>query len=325
MKVLVLGGTQFVGRAIVEALVAQNHEVSLIHRGKTGADLFTNCKHFLADRNESLGGAESTDWDAVIDVSCYLPKQARLTADLKTNRYIFISTISTYNMEDLEGPLTEETPLLPAEEGEEVTPASYGPLKVRCEEILAEAFGEKLSILRPGIIFGPYDPTGRYPYWVSRILQYETILVPDLLDLRMQWIDVRDLANFTVGQLNETQAAIYNLVGPRAPFQELLDELIKQVGETRNLLIVEADKLEAKEVKLWIDLPIFYRPDKGNTTFNFDPAKAVSAGLTLRSLEETTRGTLDWLKANPESAKGKYGMTREREEQLIAEFVEENS
>ena len=163
MNVLVLGGTQFIGRAIVQELLNRRHSVTIFHRGKTNADLFPECQHILGDRNIDLAKADTQEWDEIIDVSCYYPDQARAAAKLRTKHFTFISTISVYDIKDAEVPLSENTKISEGVEGSEMTATTYGPLKVRCEEVLKEAFPENLAIVRPGIVFGPHDHTGRFP------------------------------------------------------------------------------------------------------------------------------------------------------------------
>jgi 2'-hydroxyisoflavone reductase len=313
VKVLVLGGTQFVGRAIVHELLACNHEVSLFHRGKTGPDLFPNCQHILGDRTEDIEKVCDSEWDAVIDVSGYLPSQAKAATKIKTKHYTFVSTISVYDMEGLEGPLNEATRMHSPQEGDEVTPANYGPLKVRFEEILVEAFGDRLTVIRPGIIFGPHDPTGRFPYWVTRLDGCDNLLVPDQLDQPIQWIDSRDLASFAVSLTERKEVKIVNAVGGRVSFGEMLDEIRGLLNHGHHFVMASLQELEKANVKLWIDLPLIYKSDDRWVTFNFDPKRALELGLTLRPLVETCRDTLDWARNAPKEARGKYGMDRDRE------------
>lgn len=313
MNILVLGGTQFVGRAITEELLRRGHSVTLFHRGQTGKDLFPECNHLLGDRTENINLATDQEWDAVVDVSCYLNKQATAATKLKTNHYVFISTISVYNTKDQEGPLNESTPLLEPIETEEITGETYGRLKVRCEEILTEAFGEKLAVIRPGIVFGPHDPTGRFPYWVQRFDSAMEVLMIDQLDQSIQWIDVRDLANFTAHITEAQSHGIWNAVGPRSTLGALFDEIQNQVRRKAGYVMVKFEGLEKIGLKYWTDLPLFAPSDDNWITFNVDSTTAVQAGLNLRSMEETVAATLAWTREEPTKALGKYGMNREKE------------
>ena len=318
MNILVLGGTQFVGRAIVDQLLANHHEVALFHRGRTNPELFPECRHILGDRVADIEKAKETHWDAVIDVSGYLPSQLVASASLKTDFYTFISTISIYDTEGIEGPFDEQTRQFA--EGEmdatEVTGANYGPLKVTCERIVREAFPNNHAMIRPGIIIGPHDHTGRFPYWVARFDQYDEVLVPDTFEGRFQGIDARDLAAFTVSITEQKRLGFWNAVGQRVTFGEVIDEIRKQTGREHKLLVASIEELEKVEIKLWQDLPVTL--PAGAQTFNYDPAKAEAAGLHLRPIAETIQDTLAWIRAERKDGLGKYGMTRERELEAIS-------
>ena len=320
MNILVLGGTQFVGRAIVDQLLANHHDVTLFHRGKTNPDLFPTCKHILGDRVADIEKAKTTHWDAVIDVSGYLPSQVLASAELKTNFYTFISTISIYDTDGLAGPFDEQTREFA--EGDpsatEVTGANYGPLKVTCERIVREAYPTNHAMIRPGIIIGPHDHTGRFPYWVARLDQHDEVLLPNTFEERFQGIDARDLAAFTVAITEQNQNGFWNAVGPRVTFGEVIDEIRRQTEREHKFVVASLEELEKVEVKLWQDLPVTLPP--GSQTFNYDPAKAQSAGLNLRPISETIGDTLAWIRAEGKDGLGKYGMTREREIEAITKL-----
>ncbi len=320
MNILVLGGTQFVGRAIVDQLLAKDHEVTLFHRGKTNPDLFPNCQHIIGDRVADVEKAKETHWDAVIDVSGYLPSQVVASTQLKTDFYTFISTISIYDTEGLQGPFDEQTRQF--SEGEtdatEVTGANYGPLKVTCERIVREAFPNNHAMIRPGIIVGPHDHTGRFPYWVARLDQFDEVLIPDTFAERFQGIDARDLAAFTELCTAQKKVGQWNAVGPRVTFGDIIDEIRFQTEREHKLVIASLEDLEKVDIKLWQDLPVTLPP--GSQTFNYDPASAIAAGLSLRTIQETIRDTLAWIRVEGKDGLGKYGMTREREEVAIVKL-----
>ncbi len=320
MNILVLGGTQFVGRAIVDQLLAKRHEVTLLHRGKTNPELFPNCHHILGDRVADIERAKQTHWDAVIDVSGYLPSQLVASVGLKTDFYTFISTISIYNTDGLEGPFDEQTRLYEEGSMEDsvVTGENYGPLKVTCERIVREAFPTNHAMIRPGIVIGPHDHTGRFPYWVARLDQYDEVLVPDTFEGRFQGIDARDLAAFTVAITEQKQNGFWNAVGPRVTFGEVIDEIRKLTQREHKLLIASIEDLEKVDIKLWQDLPVTL--PHGSQTFNYDPSKAESAGLSLRPIAQTIADTLAWIRAESKNGLGKYGVTRERELEAIAKL-----
>lgn len=320
MNILVLGGTQFIGKAIVEDLLVRGHNVTIFHRGKTGAGLFPECTHILGDRNTDLDKADTQEWDAIIDVSCYYPDQARAAAKLRTKYFAFISTISVYNFQTDRLPMDEESEMMAGVEGNEMTAATYGPLKVRCEEVYQEAFAGRLGIVRPGIVFGPYDPTNRFPYWINRIEHFGEILVPDVLDQVVQGVDVFDLAEFTVEVTEKKLDGIWNAVGLRVTFGEILDEIRKQVGKERHLVVASVDEIKAKEIQFWSDLPLTFEPGSREAVFHFDAAHAHDAGLAHRPLAETVRTTLEWCRETGLPTEAKYGLARDREEQILVEL-----
>lgn len=317
MNVLVLGGTQFVGRAIVEALLAEGLHVTLFHRGRTAADLFPECSHLIGDRTADIQLAMNQNWNAVIDVSAYLPSQIRAALSLRTKHYVFVSTISVYDPSQKEGTIDESYPTFTAEEADEVTPKNYGPLKVKCEELLEPAFGTKLTVLRPGIIFGPHDPTGRFPYWIQRFDLYDQILLPNRLDAMLQWIDVRDLAQFVLRCTTHTVLGTFNLTGPRMPITEVFDEIRTQTPRLHELVIADLEELKSLEVRPWIDLPLIHADESGARFFDVSSQKAIDAGLTFRSVSKTVSATLEWTRQFPHKVPGKYGMSREKEEQVL--------
>ncbi|MBS1700272.1 MAG: epimerase [Armatimonadetes bacterium] len=313
MDILVLGGTQFIGKAIVEELLRRGHHVAIFHRGKTGAGLFPECTHILGDRNTDLDRADTQEWDAVIDVSCYTPNQARSAGKLRTKYFAFISTISVYDFTTEKQPYDVQTPMVPGQEGNDVTMATYGPLKVRCEEVFAEAFAGRLGIVRPGIVFGPYDPTGRFPYWITRLDEFEEVLIPDVRSNPVQGIDVFDLAEFTVEVTEKSLAGTWNAVGPKVTFGDVIDEIRSQVGKEHHLVLASVDELNENEVKMWSELPLTFEPGTRESVFNFNPQHAFEAGLKHRTIQETIRATLAWTRSGDYPKDAKYGMSREKE------------
>lgn len=316
MNILVLGGTQFIGRAITEKLLANGHQVTLFHRGKTVVPEFAGVPEILGDRNTDLDRADVCEWDAIVDVCAYTPSQARSAAKLRTKFYLFISTISVYSLEDASEKVSEPSALFEPQEGEEVTGASYGPLKVACEQVLTEAFPTSLCIIRPGIVFGPHDPTGRFPYWVSRFDRYESVLVPATTGQNFQWVDVYDLADFSVLCVENSVTGTFNAVNEATTIGFVFDEIRAQVGKEHKLVVATLPELEAAEVKVWSDLPLVLPDDSRAALFNVSNERGVAAGLKCSPLSKTTAETLAWVRGGG-SPEGKYGMTREREEALL--------
>ena len=221
MKILILGGTQFIGRHLTLAFLAAGHAASILTRGLSPDDP-PEVERLRGDRDEGLAGLHALSdrtWDACIDVSGYTPRQVRPSAELlraQVQRYVFISSVSVYG-DTRRRPVVETDPLLPAaaQDVTEINGETYGPLKVTCEGIVQEVYGPWGTILRPQIVAGPHDPTGRYPYWVNRAVQGGEMLAPGDGTDHLQVIDVRDLARFAVRVVEDERGGVFNLVGPR--------------------------------------------------------------------------------------------------------------
>ncbi|HSH00779.1 MAG TPA: NAD-dependent epimerase/dehydratase family protein, partial [candidate division Zixibacteria bacterium] len=216
MNILIIGGTRFVGRAIAESALNRGHNVTLFHRGKTGGELFTQAEHIFGDREHDLALLEGRSWDIVIDTCAYTPRITRLAAEALSNaapRYLFISTISVYA--NFNGRITEESPLATLADPtvEEINGETYGGLKVLCESVVSEIYGSRATILRPGLIAGPHDPTDRFTYWVDRIARGGETLAPRISERPIEFIDARDLADFTVTACEDNVTGVYNAVG----------------------------------------------------------------------------------------------------------------
>ncbi|GAA5514321.1 hypothetical protein Dcar01_03076 [Deinococcus carri] len=321
LHVLVLGGTQFVGRHIVEALLAAGHRVSVLTRGRTLDELPETVERLKGDRDEGQAGLTALSgrtWDACVDVSGYTPRQVRASAERlrdSVQRYVFISTGSVY-AEQHRHPIREDDPLLPAaaEDLTEVTGETYGPLKVTCERIVEEVYGERATILRPQIVAGPYDPTGRYTSWIDRVAAGGAFLAPgDGTDF-VQVIDARDLAHFTVTVLEEDVPGIFNLAGPRLSWREFLDTAREATGADARPVWVDAATLEAQDVG-WRELPVWLPADsEQGGLMDMDNGRARAAGLTLRDPLTTARETRGWSAGTPQ----KTFLTREREAEVLA-------
>lgn len=205
MDILILGGTRFVGRHIVEAFVQAGHRVTILTRGKSHAELPGGVEHLRGDRNGGAAGLSALgtrSWDACVDVSGYTPAQVRASTELLKDcvrQYVFVSTVSVY-AEPSRHPARETDPLLPPFEGEsaEITGETYGPMKVACEHTVQQTFGEASTVLRPQLVAGPFDHSARYPYWVDRAARGATVLAAGQDTDHVQVIDARDLARFAV-------------------------------------------------------------------------------------------------------------------------------
>ncbi len=318
MNILVLGGTKFVGRAFVDAALSDGHSVTLVHRGQTGAELFPDSEHVLLDRNDGYGPLAGRTFDAVVDVSAYVPRVAGQAArDLKADRYLFVSTVSVYAEASPEGN-DEDAPLAAeVDDTEEITGDTYGGLKVSCErEVLAAR--PDAEIIRPGIVAGAYDPTNRLPYWVRRFSQGGEIVLPMHGEQPIQLVDARDLANFMLLRLKEGSGGIFNVVGPQETTSNLFSLLSTRFPEAKGMPVPD---LEAKGVAFGKDLPLILAQDGSDEGFfrvRCDRAKA--AGFVQRPLSETIEETAQWLqREDPTTAGAKYGhLSPEREREILA-------
>ncbi|MEW6402172.1 MAG: NAD-dependent epimerase/dehydratase family protein, partial [Chloroflexota bacterium] len=202
MKILIIGGTRFLGRHLVNSARARGHEVTLFNRGQTNPDLFRRVEKIWGDREKDLDQLKGRNWDAVIDTCGYVPRVVRMSAEAlkeSVENYVFISSLSIYPDFRKRG-LNETDPVakLQDESVEEVTGETYGPLKALCERVVQDVFGIDSLVIRPGLIVGPHDPTDRFTYWPVRVARGGDVLAPDGPDAFTQFIDARDLADFIV-------------------------------------------------------------------------------------------------------------------------------
>lgn len=315
MRVLILGGTQFVGRHIAEALANAGHVVSILNRGKTPDDLTIPVQRLRGDRDEGASGLQALAgrlWDACVDVSGYTPRQVRPAAELlrtRVKRYVFVSTVSVYVDSD-DRPVRETHPrMTPAcEDVTDVNGETYGPLKVTCENIVQEIFSDRGTMLRPQIVAGPHDPTGRYTYWAHRAAGDGAMLLPGDGSDHVQVIDARDLAQFTRTVLEDDCSGIFNLAGPRLTWEEFA----RLLG-VREPVWVGAETLDAQGVT-WQEVPLF-RPEHGKYSSLMDVSaeRALAAGLRWTDPEVTVKDTQGWSEAITLAP----ALTREREAALI--------
>ncbi len=304
MRILIIGGTVFVGRALVESALARGHDVSLFNRGNTNPDLFPEVEKLRGDRttDEGLSALDGKTWDAVIDVNAYFPRAVTLaTHKLKdaAPHYTFISTISVYDTPPEQGGITESAPLktLEDETTEAVTGETYGGLKVLCERALEESFGGRTLIIRPGLIMGPHDPTDRFTYWPVRTARGGRMLAPPR-DSLLQVIDARDLAEWTIKMVEQAATGVYNAVGPAHPltYGDVLDACQTAAGSRAATLVYADAEFLNENVAGWTDLPLWL-PNGQNGLMQTSNASAVSAGLSFRPLVQTVGDTLAWFEA----------------------------
>jgi 2'-hydroxyisoflavone reductase len=319
MRILVIGGTVFVGRHFVEAAIARGHDVTIFHRGHTPIPEHWPVDELLGDRDGGLGVLDGHFWDAAVDCCGYVP---RLVADscqalkLSVSRYLFISTCSVYSTPSLEV-VKSEAPL-----GTEVVDGkTYGPLKVECETVAAEVFGDRLTVVRPGLLAGPFDPTFRFDYWVDRFTRYKRVLVPQARDYPLELLDARDLADFTLKLLEENVAGTFDAVGTNSTFGEVIDA-IRSVGRGQPVYASVA-WLQERGIEPWATLPLVGIDDPTfRALMQIYPRDALRYGLRRRPLQETARDTAAWtLGLQEPRVKAGSGLSREREEALLDELA----
>lgn len=322
MQILVLGGTRFAGRAIVEAALGRGDVVTLFNRGITNRGLFPGVETVIGDRTEDLHALGEREFDAVIDVACYDPRAARLSAEAlrtRTGRYVFVSTVSVYADHSTTEAQLEDAPLAELKPDAADPMENYGANKALCEQVIQEVYGSRALIGRPGLVSGPYDPTDRFPYWPRRIARGGRVLAPgDAGDLT-QLLDVRDLAAFLLDGLHRERSGVFNLTGAPRPFGILLDLCRTATYSDAELTWVTSERLHAagvspdKGIPLWIGEPGFEGLN------DVDSSHAIGAGLAYRAVTETIRDTLAWdvARGGPEEP----GLDPAEEERLLAELA----
>jgi 2'-hydroxyisoflavone reductase len=324
MNILIIGGTRFLGRHLVDAARARGHNVTLFNRGKSNPGLFPELETIPGDREQDIEKLSGRGWDAVIDTCGYVPRIVRLSAaGLReaVGRYIFISSISVHSDLRKIG-IDESDPvgMLEDESVEEITGETYGPLKALCEKTVQEFYGERALVVRPGLIVGPNDPTDRFTYWPVRIAQGAEVLAPEKPEVPTQIVDVRDLSEFIIHLIEENASGVYNATGPdyALTFGRML-ETCKQVSSSdADIRWAGVEFLNQNNVAPWSDMPVWIPDTAEEAGFSrFDVSKAIQAGLTFRPLEETVRDTIDWAKTRPPEYEWRAGLKPEREQELL--------
>ena len=326
MKLLILGGTKFLGRHLVDSALAHGHQVTLFNRGKTNPGLFPQVETILGNREHDIEKLSSRAWNAVIDVAGYFPRIVRLSAsglERSVGRYVFISSISVYPDSTLKKiGIDEKDPVgkLEDESVEEITGGTYGPLKALCEKTVLDLYGDRGLVIRPGLIVGPNDPTDRFTYWPVRVARGGEVLAPENPEVPVQIIDVRDLSEFVIKMIEANATGIYNATGPdyELTFGEML-ETCKQVSHSdAHFNWASAEFLKQHNVEEWSDMPVWVPDNEENRGFSrVNVSKAVKAGLTFRPLEDTVRDTIVWAGTRPADHEWRAGLKAEREKELL--------
>src|SRR5690242_9960064 len=332
MRILILGGTGFTGPYQVRYALSRGHKVTTFNRGKTHpGELPNDVEQLIGDRNGKLDALKNRQWDVVIDNPTTLPAWVRDAAQiLKGNveRYVFISTISVYGetktgvdetapTDKYEGPDPYKETLEAMRAGGFKT---YGPLKALSEKEAEKWFPGKTLVIRPGLIVGPRDETDRFTYWPVRIDRAGEVLAPGSPHDPVQFIDARDLAEWTIRMAENRETGTYNATGPAKPLgiSGMLDGIKDALKSTAKFSWVNEEFLTEQKVQPWSDMPVWTGKESGLARAKID--RALSKGLTFRPLAETSRDTLVWFKSLPQERQShpKAGLTPEREEEVLS-------
>jgi 2'-hydroxyisoflavone reductase len=334
MRLLILGGTGFIGPHQVRYALARGHQVTVFNRGRQKEAWPGPVEELLGDRNGDLKALEGRDWDVCIDNPTSLPVWVRDAGHVlkgHIGQYIFISTISVYAANDK--PADETASLVAYDGADPMAEKSlgagmrlYGPLKALSEKEAQTQYGEAATtIIRPSLIVGPGDETDRFTYWPVRLARGGEILAPGDGSDPVQFIDARDLAEWTIRMAEQRTTGVFNATGPASPItmRQMLAAIAQGIEVDPELVWAPADVLKANNVSAWSDMPV-WMPGQGRT-FGFhrrDFSRAVAAGLTFRPLRVTAADTLAWFRTLPSERQGKLraGLTSEREAELLAKL-----
>jgi len=316
VKVLLLGGPKFLGRAVIEAAVQRGDELTLFNRGTTNTELYPEVERLTGDRDGRLDALRGGSWDVVVDTSGYVPRVVRQSAELLAGtvaHYVFVSSISVYA--SFGEPATEESPLAVLDDpATEDVQEAYGALKAACEATVEESFPGRALHARAGLIVGPWDPTGRFTYWPHRIARGGDVLVPGPLDRQLQFVDVRDLAEWVLAAAESGEHGPVNATGSWT-MRDLLDTSREVTGSEARAVEVDEAFLVEQEVGQWMELPVWVdaRDPVWGALMQVDTSRAKAAGLRHRALAETVRGAL----LDARIVDG-VGLAPERESALLA-------
>lgn len=325
--ILILGGTGFIGPHQVRYALQRGHTLTLFNRGRTNPHLFPEVEKLIGDRNDNLTALEGREWDVVIDNPTMLPSWVRLSTDVlkdSVSQYLFISTLSVYSNDGMKNQdETGELAVYDEEKEEVVTGSRYGGRKVLCEKVVEKAFPGSTTIVRPGLITGPGDPTLRFPYWPIRVNRGGEVLVPGQPSDPVQFIDARDLGEFVISLVEDSVYGIFNATGPREPIPmgDMLEQIREGLGVEATFTFADEDFLREQGVLDSLDglgsTAIRNPRIQGYNLFNID--RALAAGMPLRPIGVTARDTVEWFKSLSDEERSRRRMfSREREVEVLA-------
>jgi len=329
MHILILGGTRFLGRSIAERALLRGHCVTLFHRGTTMPAGLPGTESIVGDRKRDLSPLTG-NYDAIVDTSGYFPRDVAASCDgLAQSRpdatYTFVSSVSVYR-DGLGDGADESAPVIDNGDpnASEVTNETYGALKALCERAVIERFSERASIVRPGLIVGRYDGTDRFTYWVRRVARGGRVLTPGSPQRAVQFIDVRDLADWIVASVEARRTGTFNATGPayRLEFGALLAECRSALDSNAEFVWASQAFLRAHDVEPWTEMPLYIPDDEAGGWDTISSERAIDAGLQFRALRDTILDTWRWDEARDQIAPLKAGITAERERELLSKLEE---
>ncbi len=324
--ILILGGTGFLGPHIVRNAVARGHTVTLFNRGKTHPGLFPELEKLHGDRDGKLDALKGRTWDAVVDPSGYVPRIVKMSTELlapATKHYVFVSTISVYK-DDIPANADETAALNTiADPTNEDVRENYGALKALCEQAAEAAMPGRVTNVRPGLIIGPGDPTGRFTHWPARCSDGGEVLAPGDGSTPVQYIDGRDLGAWIVHLIEQRTFGTMNALGPekRVTMKDVLEACNAAGGNKATLTWVDWKFLQQQNVAPWAEMPMWVPVEEMPGFGTMSNARAVKAGLTFRPMLETAKDTLAWLETLPPDERAKArssGIKPEKEAQVVA-------
>jgi nucleoside-diphosphate-sugar epimerase len=319
MRLLVLGGTKFLGRAVVETALAEGHDVTLFNRGRTNPELFPEAERIRGDREQDLSVLGDRSWDAALDMATFLPRVVARSVDAlrgAVDRYVYVSSISVYA--DMSVPPVEGAEVAALADPKSESIEDYGALKAACERIVTDAFGDRALGVRPGLIVGPHDPTDRFTYWPRRIAAGGAVLTPAPPEAPVQFIDVRDLGAWIVHATEQSLGGTYNATGEPITFGRLVETCRRVSASDADMRWIPSARLVEAGVGEWMELPLWIAAPEFAAMQQADVSKALAHGLTFRPLEDTIRDTLTWDAERTEPRADGVGLTPERERELLA-------
>ena len=315
MRLLLIGGPRFLGRAVTDAALAAGHEVTFFNRGRTNSDLYPDVERLVGDRSGDLDLVRGRVLGAVSLTCGYLPRTVHASAEALADSgvYCFVSSVSVYA--DFTAVNDEESAVaqLGDRPDDDVTDETYGPLKALCEDAVREVFGARALVVRPGLIVGPHDPTGRFTYWPHRIAGGGEVLAPSPPEAPTQFVDVRDLGDWMVDLCGRGARGTFNATHPGVSWAELLDTCRSVAASDAVVTWVSPEFLVEHEVGEWMELPLWLVDPALEYADRVDVSRALEAGLTFRPLAETVRATLDQAETTDAA-----GLRPEREAELLA-------